>query len=73
MYYIVVKTKYNEIKMLLEDFYDESFQQLIRQPYVCGVYLQCVDEKDIENNPQYANVYKVKRKDNDVSCRNKIR
>lgn len=62
MYYIVVKTKYNEIKLLLEDFYDESFQQLIRQPYVMGVYLKCVEEKELESNPQYANVYRVKGK-----------
>lgn len=62
MYYIVVKTKYNEIKMLLEDFYDESFQQLIQQPYVMGVYLRWVNENELVTNPEYQNIYKVNRK-----------
>lgn len=62
MYYIVVKTKYNEIKLILEDFYDESFQQLIQQPYVMGVYLRWVNENELITNPEYQNVYKVNRK-----------
>ena len=62
MYYIVVKTKYNEIKIIIEDFYDESFQQLIQQPYVEGVYLRWVNENELANNPEYNSAYKVEKK-----------
>lgn len=62
MYYIVVKTKYNEIKLILEDFYDESFQQLIQQPYVQGIYLRYIHENELETNPEYASIYRVNKK-----------
>lgn len=61
MYYVVVKTKYNEIKVIIEDFYDESFQQLIQQPYVEGVYLRWINPNEL-TNPEYNSVYKVERK-----------
>ena len=58
MYYLKIKTKYNLIKVVTDDFYDENIQQLIRQPYVQGVFLRYIDEKEYETNQEYN---KVKR------------
>ena len=64
MYYIRILTKYNEIKLILEDkmFYDEDLQNLLMQPYVSEVYLRWIDEKEYKRNPEYNKVRKLERK-----------
>lgn len=62
MYYIKIETKYNEIKLVTDDFYDENIQQLIRQPYVQGVYLRWIDELEYQSNPEYNKIKRLERK-----------
>ena len=64
MYYMVIKTKYNEIKLILEDetFYDENLQNLLQQEYIREVYLRWIDEKEYERNSEYNKVRKLERK-----------
>lgn len=64
MYYMVIKTKYNEIKLILEDetFYDEDLQNLLQQEYVKEVYLRWIDEKEYKRNSEYNKVKKLERK-----------
>ena len=61
MYYLKIETKYNEIKLENDDFYDENIQQLIRQPYVQGVFLRYIDEKEYETNQEYNKVKRLKK------------
>ena len=65
MYYMRILTKYNEIKLILDDdqFYDERLQQLLQQEYVQGVYLRWVSEK--EYNKNYSHIMKL-TKNNDL-------
>ena len=64
MYYMAIKTKYNEIKLILEDetFYDEDLQNLLQQEYIREVYLRWIDEKEYERNSEYNKVRKLERK-----------
>ena len=64
MYYMIIKTKYNEIKLILEDetFYDENLQNLLQQPYVSEVYLRWIDKKEYQRNSEYNKVRKLERK-----------
>lgn len=64
MYYMVIKTKYNEIKLILEDgtFYDEELQNLLQQEYIREVYLRWIDEKEYKRNSEYNKVRKLERK-----------
>lgn len=67
MYYMIIKTKYNEIKLILEDgtFYDDELQNLLQQEYIREVYLRWIDEKEYQRNPEYNKVKKLERKQND--------
>jgi len=67
MYYMVIKTKYNEIKLILEDgtFYDDDLQNLLQQEYIREVYLRWIDKKEYQRNPEYNKVKKLERKQND--------
>ena len=58
MYYLKIETKFNEIELAVDDFYDENVQLLIQQPYVQAVYLRWIDEKEYQTNPEY---HKAKR------------
>lgn len=64
MYYMVIKTKYNEIKLILEDgtFYDDDLQNLLQQEYIREVYLRWIDEKEYKRNSEYNKVRKLERK-----------
>ena len=64
MYYMVIKTKYNEIKLILEDgtFYDEELQNLLQQEYIREVYLRWINEKEYKKNSEYNKVRKLERK-----------
>lgn len=64
MYYMKIRTRYNEIKLILEDddFYNENLQQLLQQEYVDQVYLRWVSEKEYNKNPQYTKVKRLARK-----------
>ena len=60
MYYIKIKTRFNEIKLIIDDFYDERIQSLIQQPYVQGVYLRWIDELEYKRNPEYNKIKRLK-------------
>lgn len=60
MYYLKIKTKFNEIKLIIDDFYDERIQSLIQQSYVQGVYLRWIDELEYKSNPEYNKVKRLK-------------
>lgn len=64
MYYMRILTKYNEIKLILEDgtFYDEDLQNLLQQEYIREVYLRWIDEKEYERNSEYNKVRRLERK-----------
>ncbi len=61
MYYIKIKTKFNEIKLIIDDFYDEGVQNLIKQPYVQGVYLRWISEKEYEENHEYQKAKRLRK------------
>ena len=64
MYYIKIKTKFNEIKLIIDDFYDERIQSLIQQPYVEGVYLRWINELEYQSNPEYKKIKRLERNNN---------
>lgn len=64
MYYIKIKTKFNEIKLIIDDFYDERIQSLIQQSYVEGVYLRYINELEYQSNPEYNKIKRLERKNN---------
>lgn len=61
MYYLKIKTKFNEIELLVDDYYDEEVQQIITQPYVEAVYLCCIDEEQEETYSKVKKLNKQKR------------
>lgn len=63
MYYMRILTKYNEIKLILEDgtFYDEELQNLLQQEYIREVYLRWITEKEYERNSEYNKVRRLER------------
>ena len=67
MYYIKIKTRFNEIKLILEDndFYDEDLQHLLHQPYVQEVYLRWIDEKEYQENSKYNKIRRLERRKKD--------
>ena len=65
MYYLKIKTKFNEIKLIIDDFYDERIQSLIQQPYVQDVYLAWISEKEYEENHEYQKVKRLKAETKD--------
>ena len=64
MYYLRIRTRYNEIKLILDDdqFYDENLQNLLHQEYVSEVYLRWISEKEYQRNYEYNKVKKLERK-----------
>lgn len=62
MYYLKIKTKFNLIELVVDDFYDERIQQLIQQEYVQGVYLRWIDELEYERNHEYHKAKRLKRR-----------
>lgn len=63
MYYLKIKTKYNLIELIIDDFYDERIQSLIQQSYVEGVYLRWIDELEYKSNPEYSKVKRLKKEE----------
>ena len=63
MHWIKVKTKYNTVEMIVDDYFSEEVQEIINQPYVEEVYLRCIDYENIND---YKKVKKMVRK-NDKS------
>lgn len=61
MYYLKIKTKFNEIELVIDDFYDEGVQQLIQQPYVQGVYLRWINKLEYKTNPEYSKVKRLRK------------
>ena len=44
MYHVEIKTKYNVIKMDIDDPNDPQFLEILEQPYVIEVY---IEQKDV--------------------------
>lgn len=63
MYYLKIKTKYNLIELIIDDFYDERIQSLIQQSYVEGVYLRWIDKLEYKTNPEYSKVKRLKKEE----------
>jgi len=63
MYYIKIKTKYNLIELIIDNFYDERIQSLIQQSYVEGVYLRYINELEYKRNPEYSKVKRLKKEE----------
>ena len=56
MYKIKVKTTYNVIELLVEDY----FEEIINQPYVEEVYLRCIDYENIDDYKDVKRLVKEK-------------
>ena len=63
MYYLKIKTKFNLIELIVDDYHDEEVQQIINQPYVEDVYLRCIDE---EKEESYSKVKKLRKQKRDT-------
>ena len=49
MYYLRIKTKFNELELIVDDYHDEEVQEIFNQPYIEDVYLCNIDEDKKEN------------------------
>ena len=65
MYYLKIKTKFNLIEIIVDDFYEESVQQLIQQPYVQGVYLRWISENEYEMNHEYQKAKRLRKENHE--------
>lgn len=60
MYKIKIKTTYNVIEFLTDDYFAEEVQEIINQPYVEEVYLRCIDYENIEDYKDVKRLVKEK-------------
>lgn len=60
MYKIKVKTTYNVIELLVEDYFSKDVQEIINQPYVEEVYLRCIDYENIDDYKDVKRLVKEK-------------
>ena len=49
MYELTIVTKYNTIKLQVEDYASEEVQEIISQPYVVSVDMTKIDNKNKPN------------------------
>lgn len=61
MHWLRVKTKYNTIELMVEDYFSEEVQEIINQPYVEEVYLRCVDYEDKKDYKKVKKLVKEKK------------
>ena len=59
MYKIKIKTKYNTVEFIAEDFFSQEVQEIINQPYVEEIYLRFIDYENIDN---YKDIKKLVKK-----------
>lgn len=61
MYYLKIKTKFNELELIIDDYHDEEVQEIFNQPYIEDVYLCNIDEDKKENYSKVKKLIKQKR------------
>ena len=61
MYYLKIKTKFNELELIVDDYHDEEVQDILNQPYIEDVYLCNIDEDKKENYSKVKKLIKQKR------------
>ena len=54
MYYLKIKTKFNNLELIVDDYHDEEVQDILNQPYIEDVYLCNIAENKKENYPKKA-------------------
>lgn len=61
MYYLKIKTKFNNLELIVDDYHDEEVQDILNQPYIEDVYLCNIDEDKRENYSKVKKLIKQKR------------
>lgn len=61
MYYLKIKTKFNELELIVDDYHDEEVQEIFNQPYIEDVYLCNIYEDKKENYSKVKKLIKQKR------------
>ena len=61
MYYLKIKTKFNNLELIVDDYHDEEVQDIRNQPYIEDVYLCNIDEDKKENYSKVKKLIKQKR------------
>ena len=61
MYYLKIKTKFNELELIVDDYHNEEVQEILNQPYIEDVYLCNIDEDKKENYSKVKKLIKQKR------------
>ena len=61
MYYLKIKTKFNNLELIVDDYHDEEVQDILNQPYIEDVYLCNIDEDKKENYSKVKKLIKQKR------------
>ena len=61
MYYLKIKTKFNTLELIINDYHDEAVQEILNQPYIEDVYLCNIAEDKKENYSKVKKLIKQKR------------
>ena len=61
MYYLKIKTKFNNLELIVDDYHDEEVQDILNQPYIEDVYLCNIDKDKRENYSKVKKLIKQKR------------
>ena len=61
MYYLKIKTKFNNLELIVDNYHDEEVQDIFNQPYIEDVYLCNIDEDKRENYSKVKKLIKQKR------------
>lgn len=61
MYYLKIKTKFNKLELIIDNYHDEEVQEILNQPYIEDVYLCNIDEDKKENYSKVKKLIKQKR------------
>ena len=61
MYYLKIKTKFNNLELIVDDYHDEEVQDILNQPYIEDIYLCNIDEDKKENYSKVKKLIKQKR------------
>ena len=61
MYYLKIKTKFNNLELIVDDYHDKEVQEIFNQPYIEDVYLCNIDEDKRENYSKVKKLIKQKR------------
>ena len=61
MYYLKIKTKFNNLELIVDNYHDEEVQEILNQPYIEAVYLCNIYEDKMENYSKVKKLIKQKR------------